>query len=227
MSRVILQLHGYCLLLPLLIFAIYLLDCWHIFCSNLYLFHDLFLFSLRSKRKLALTRATESPRLTLTRILICKVICIHIIYISVLLLGNLTHSSLFLTHHSIHNLWENYFLIFMQVIWFFTGKPYFASIDSSPRYYCLCYIWSWASTSSQQDSIFPSRCLHTIHSYFSICPKSDWILNISTFSDLWKKFRGLTVVGRRVVRDILWHLIFSRYCCGLGQCSYAGLFLDR
>lgn len=39
-------------------------------------------------------------------------------------------------------------------------------------------------------------------------------------------FRGPTVVGRKVVRDILWHLIFSHYCCGLGPCSYAGSFVS-
>lgn len=44
----------------------------------------------------------------------------------------------------------------MQVMWFFTGKPYFASIDPSPWYYCLCCLWSWATPSPQQDSISSS-----------------------------------------------------------------------
>jgi len=48
----------------------------------------------------------------------------------------------------------------------------------------------------------------------------------NTFSDYEKNiFRGLTAVGRKVVHDMLWHLIFSHCCYGLGQCSYAGLFL--
>lgn len=36
-------------------------------------------------------------------------------------------------------------------------------------------------------------------------------------------FRGMIIVGRRVVRMVLWRLTCSRCCCGLGLCLSAGM----